>query len=72
MSRYDAGASGGRGWVDAGSLAGQSSTAGQSGFRGQSGVGLKCKKFYSKVFGLIADAAQARKELELLHWSTTT
>ena len=46
MKRYDAGASGGRGWVDAGSLAGQSSPAGQSsavgksGVRGQAGVGI--------------------------------
>jgi hypothetical protein len=34
-------------------------------------ITVKGKKFYSKVFSSVADAAQARKELELLHWSTT-
>jgi hypothetical protein len=34
-------------------------------------ITVKGKKYYSKVFSTIADAAQARKELELMHWSAS-
>jgi hypothetical protein len=40
MSRYDAGVGSGRGWVDAGSLTGQSDLASPSGGSGSSGVGM--------------------------------
>lgn len=32
-------------------------------------ITVKGKKYYSKVFSTIADATQARKKLELMHWS---
>lgn len=35
-------------------------------------ITTKGKKYYSKVFLAIEDAAKARKELELLHWGATT
>ena len=40
MSRYDAGVGSGRGWVDAGSLTGQSDLASPSGVIGSTGVGM--------------------------------